>query len=267
MLNNKQKNRRRRKRNILDHPTQGIDNGEMIEFRTKVSPDCRLRHKTFTVMKKSTRHGATKSEDDRFKFYAIARRFADFVELENPLFNRKYRNQIAVISCGPGWIYTLDVFDDAWLTIKNEQDNSYVNSIVNARKCGIGVVLTELCLLDPDINAFDGHNRGRKFLNDHGITVHQDSHKLVGLSMAALPPGDGHVYFSSAIRTGYERLLVHKGCLPGLPGEEGIHEYNTYETVVARQHFESSGDIGPCSGYERCSAWLKNWYFCDFDTS
>ena len=215
---------------------------------------------------KKTDVSATKSVHDSFTFYAIARRFGDFIELENPSFDRIYKNQIAVISCGPGWIYNLDVFDDARLTVKNEQDMSNVDSIVNARKCGIGVVLTELCLLDPDIYAFDEHNWGRKLLNDHGITVHQDSRKLVGLAMAATPPGDGHVYFSSAIRTGYERLLVEKYCLPSLPGEEEGYQYITYETRVARQNFDSSGEIGPCSGNERCNAWLKNWYFCD-DTS
>ena len=217
-------------------------------------------------MKKTTRAGATKSKDDRFKFYAIARRNDDltiFDELDNPLFHRKYKNQIAVISCGPGWIWQLDVFDDAKLKIMNEQ-GQYVVSIVDARNCGIGVVLTELCLLDSYIYAFDQHNHGRELLDNQRITLHNDCRKLVGLAMAAIPPSGGHVYLSSAIRTGYPKLLVHKGSLPGLPGEDEEHEYNTYETRVARQNYDSaSGDIEPCCGYERCTAWLRNWYLCD----
>ena len=187
-----------------------------------------------------------------------------FIELEgNPLSDRIYKHQIGAITCGPGWIFNLDVYDNAELKIKNEQGR-YVDRFVNARRCGVGVVLTELCLLDSDINALDEHNRGKALLDDNGITLYTNCHKFVGLTMAAHSPGDGHVYLSSAIRTGYQKLLVHKGCLPGLPGEEGQHEYNTYETRVARQNFDSSsGDIGPCSGYDRCRAWLKNWYLCD----
>ena len=267
VFNAKQKNRRRRRRNILDHPTQKMDDDEIIEFRTKVSPACRLRHKTFTVMKKSIRSGATKSIADRFKFYAIAVMpfMPLFIELEgNPLSDRIYKHQIGAITCGPGWIFNLDVYDNAELKIKNEQGR-YVDRIVNARKCGVGVVLTELCLLDSDINALDEHNRGKALLDDNGITLYTNCHKFVGLTMAAHSPGDGHIYLSSAIRIGYQRLLVYRGGLmAGEIGEEQEVNYNTYETRDARQNFDSStGDIGPCCGNDRCEAWMKNWYFCD----
>ena len=298
VFNVKQKNRRRRRRTILDHPTQKMDDDEMIEFRTKVSPGCRLRHKTFTVMKKSIRSGATKSIADRFKFYAIAVMpfMPLFIELEgNPLSDRIYKHQIGAITCGPGWIFNLDVYDNAELKIKNEQGR-YVDRIVNARKCGVGVgrwlamivgskkidtrnywnftnsiknildeVLTELCLLDSDINALDEQNRGKALLDDNGITLYTNCHKFVGLTMAAHSPGDGHVYLSSAIRIGYQRLLVYRGGLmAGEIGEEQEVDYNTYETRDAKQNFDSStGDIGPCCGNDRCEAWMKNWYFCD----
>ena len=217
-------------------------------------------------MKKSIRSGVTRSSADRFKFYAVAVMpfMPLFIELKgNPLTDRIYEHQIGAITCGPGWIIKLDVYNNAELKIKNEQ-GLYVNRTVNARKCGVGVVLTELCLVDSDIYALDEHNKGKAHLDDDELTLYENCHKFVGLTMAAHSPGDGHVYLSSAIRTGYPKLLVHKGCLPGLPGEEEEHEYSTYETTVARQNFDSlTGDIEPCSGNERCRAWLKNWYLCD----
>ena len=261
VFDKKQKNRRRRRRNILDHPTQEMDDGDMIEFRTKVSPDCRLRHKTFTVMKKSIRSGVTRSSADRFKFYAVAVMpfMPLFIELEgDPLSDRIYEHQIGAITCGPGWIIKLDVYDNAQLKIKNEQ-GLYVNRTVNARKCGVGVVLTELCLVDSDIYALDEHNKGKAHLDDDELTLYENCHKFVGLTMAAHSPGDGHVYLSSAIRIGYQRLLVYRGGLM-----EGEVDYDTYETSVARQNFDSStGEIGPCCGNLRCEAWMKNWYLCD----
>ena len=196
VYNAKQKNRRRRRRNILDHPTQEIYNGDMLEFRTKVSPGCRLRHKTFTVMKKSIRSGVTRSTADRFKFYAVAVMpfMPLFIELKgNPLTDRIYEHQIGAITCGPGWIFSLDVYDNVRLKMKNEQGR-YVNRTVNARICGVGVVLTELCLLDSDIHALDQHNRGKVLLDEDRITLYSNCHKFVGLTMAAHSPGDGHVY-------------------------------------------------------------------------
>ena len=260
----RQKTRRRKRQTILYHPTQKMDADEKITFRTKVSPDCKLGHKTFTVMKKSIRHGATKSALDRFKFYAIARRFDSFIELEgNQLSDRIYKHQIGAITCGPGWIFNLDVYNNAELKIKNEQ-GQYIDRIVNARKCGVGVVLTELCLLDSDIHALDQHNRGKARLDENEITLYRNCHKFVGLTMAAHSPGDGYVYLSSGIRTGYQRLLVYNGGLmAGEIGGEDELDYNTYDLRDARQNFDSStGNIEPCCGNYRCEAWNRNWYLC-----
>ena len=260
MLNEKQKSKRYKRRASLYHPTQKMDTDEVITFRTKVSPDCRLGHKTFSVMKTSERDGATKSEEDRFIFYAIARRWWDFIELENPVLDRRYKNQIAAIRCGPGWIYQLDVYDNAELKIENEQ-GEFIDTTVNARKCGIGVVLTELCLIDSDIFEHDQHNLATQNLYKQRIDIHQNCDKLVGLDMDAVPPSNGLVYLSSGIRMGYTKLMVHLNCL-SREGDAAI--YNTYDIPVARDNYETlSGDITPCAGYERCKAWMKKWYLCD----
>ena len=276
MYNLKEKNRMHKRRSNLEHPVQRMDTDEILTFRRKVSPNCKLGHETFTVKKTSERDGVTRSITDRFIFYAVARTVAELNEVPGfvpdflphylTLPGRKYQNQIAAISCGPGWIYHLDVYADAHLRIGNGQ-GEYVESITNARKCGIGVVLTELCLIDPDISILDEHNRGKSLLDNEGISLHQNCNKVVGLAMAAHPPGDGHVYLSSGIRIGYRKLLIHQDCLVGYDAAglavEGT-TYNAYDTQVAKDHYRSlSGEIAPCSGYGTCEAWKTRWFLCD----
>ena len=257
----KQTKTRHKRRIVPDHPTQKMDPDEIMTFRRKNHTDCRIRRKSFTVKKTSQPAGIRKSVDDRFTFYAVAGRSWQN-ELINSTRYRRYENQIAFIVCGPGWIVLLEVFHNARLRINNEWRN------VNARKCGVGVVLVELCLLDPYIFERDEHNQAKQYLDEAGLTIHEGCKRLVGLTMASSLPDGGHVYFSSGIRMGYRKILISQSCLPGEIGgsEDDQFSYNTYDTQVARDNYVSellSGNIRACAGYEMCEAWLKNWYFCD----
>ena len=256
-----QQTRTRHKRRIHpDHPTQKMDTDEIMTFRRKNHTDCSLRWKLFTVKKTSQPAGVGKSVDDRFIFYAVAGRFWQN-ELKNSSGYRRYENQIGFIVCGPGWIELLEVFYNARL--RGDSFDTWRN--VNAQNCGVGVVLAELCLLDPYIFERDEHNQAKQHLDAAGLTIHESCKRLVGLTMASSRPGGGLVYFSSGIRMGYRKILIFQECEIG-DLEYDQYSYNTYDTQVARDNYVYellSGNIRACAGYERCEAWLKNWYLCD----
>ena len=244
-----------------------MNTDDIMRFQRKLSLDCKLTRRTFAVIKTSQQDGVRKSVADRFTFYAISGRYVYEIpnrtsnEIGN---NRKYENQVAFIKCGPGWIYQLTVFHDARLKIENE-DGELVDRVVNAQRCGIGVVLTELCLLDPDIFENDEYSRGKKKLDDGGTTLHENCDRLVGLAMASSRPGGGIVYLSAAVRIGYHKILIEQSCL--LSGTGGAKDnrrtYIAYNTQVAKDNFKVlSGEIRPCAGNENCEAWHKNWYLC-----
>ena len=179
----------------------------------------------------------------------------------------RYENQIAAIRCSKGWIHKLDVFKDAIVREKHSQ-GQWHDVEVNAQGCGIGVVLTELCLIDREIHTVDGQNRAQNLLTTAGTTLHENCMQLVGLQMTADPPSGGYVYFSAGMRRGFTRLLIdtcggirdeHAYSIP-----ESYNRFHAYQTDVARQNFDSTtGDIEECAGYGRCNAYRGNWYFCD----
>ena len=256
----KQKKTRHKRQAIPSrHPTQKMDTDDLMTFHRKMDPDCRLRRKVFTVKKTSEPAGIRKSVNDRFTFYAVYGRFWPNA-LPNPKGYRRYENQIGFIRCGPGWIELLTVFRDARLRINNTL------RIVNAQKSGVGVVLVELCLLDPYIFEQDEHNQAKQNLDEAGLTIHGGCNRLVGLEMASSSPGGGHVYFSAGIRMGYRKILISQSCWPGAIGvaEDFQFSYHTYNTQVARDNYVSLlGEIRACAGYVSCQAWQRNWYLCD----
>ena len=266
----KQKGARHKRQIFSDHPThptEKMNTDDIMRFQRKLSPDCKLTRRTFAVIKTGQKDGVRKSMEDRFTFYAISGRYVYEVpnrtryDMAN---NRKYENQVAFIQCGPGWIQQLTVFHNARLKIENEE-GELVDQVVNAQMCGIGVVLMELCLLDPDIFENDEHNRGKMELDNGGMILHENCDKLVGLSMASNRPGGGIVYLSAAIRIGYHKILIDQSRLPpGMGGSKGKQRvYNAYETQVAKDNFKAiSGEIGPCAGYENSDAWHRTWYLC-----
>ena len=54
------------------------------------------------------------------------------------MYNRddRYENQIGRITCKPGWIEYVKVNDEF-------------------KKCGLGTVLSEMCMIDPELNKND----------------------------------------------------------------------------------------------------------------
>ena len=244
-----------------------MNTDEIITFQRKQGPNCKLKHKYVAVMKTSKFDMPDESDGlgglrTTFTFYAKRGRFHTFTERPNsrPYFSlheQRYENQIAIIRCSPGWIHQLIVFQNAMLREENGTTGQYFEVPVNAQGCGIGVILTELCLIDQEIYTVNERNRADNLLTAAGTTIHQSCEKLVGLNMAAVPPSKGHVYFSAAMRRDYTRLLIDQTCAKEV-------RFNAYETALARQKYDDiTGEIEECAGYGKCQAYRRNWYFCD----
>ena len=161
---------------------------------------------------------------------------------------------------------------------EQNSQGQWVEVQVDAQGCGIGIVLTELCLVDQEIYTKDNRNKAENLLRAAGTTLHEPCKKLVGLTMAADPP-KGHVYFSAAMRNGYDRLLIDQTC--GKMKETKKYDqyknatithytwdkqvkFNDYEAALARQKYDIvTAEIHDCVGYGKCQAYMRNWYFCD----
>ena len=242
----------------------GID--EVALFQTRGSGHCTLSMTHFTVVK-------TKNEEEmQFIFYAIAGEWNNITDLL-PYDNSdevddlmKYERQVAYIVCTHGWIESLSVFHES-LGVQS----------VDPRRCGIGTVLTELCLIDPEVNRGKVKgNQARALLEYFGGNEYDMSEKyckkLVGLAMVANPPGGGRVYLTAASNMGYEILVVDSTDqiedLSVGPSNTKRARYtntlNIYQTAIAKIEYDPiTGNIGPCCGKKHvCQAYNRNWFFC-----
>ena len=219
--------------------------GETRVFQTK--QQCRLTEKDFIVLKVLSQ--------GYFYFYAVSGASNGFQEVHSRIpqkYAQKFEHQLAYIACTRGWIHQLTVFEKISGAEGRRED---------ARGCGVGTILTELCLMDPEINTLKEGSKAIRVLAE-GVKdlVQQNCYKLVGLTMAAYPSSAAHVYFSAAINMGYDKLIVDFSGFDAKSGGRTI-KYNVYDTLVAKQNYKN-GNIEACCGNERCSAQLRPWIFC-----
>ena len=205
-------------------PTAAMEINEVAEFQTRNDRGyCRLERSSYTVVKKF--------ENDYYIFYAIA---TDRTEplVEPPLLPidaqkdmEKYDRQIAFIVCTHGWILKLNVFE-----------YSLGDYPELPRRCGVGTLLTELCLIDPHVNNNDNDNdddndnRASQILAKHGNMFDMSQEyckKLVGLDMEAkfldgsLKAG-GSTYLTAAYNMKYLMLMVDT---PPINSYGQVHPY------------------------------------------
>ena len=153
-------------------------------------------------------------------------------------FLEDYIGQVAVAHCRHGHIDLVKV------SSKRNHD---------ARQCGIATVLTELCLLDPDIHQRGEGNSAYKMLQKYQTET--NCIQMVELQMSARPLSGAHAYFSAAINTGFNKLIVVWW---------GFRRQSVYDTVVAKQNYDAkTGYIEPCCQNEDiCRAEDAFWIFC-----
>ena len=134
--------------------------------------------------------------------------------------------------------------------------------IVNAQNCGIGTVLTELCLIDPELNIRRHGNEARDLLNGYNEfdMIERYCDKLMGLSMEVDDMPTAHTYFTAAINMGYMIMMIDSY------DEESQYQnpLKIYATRVAKHNFDTTtGDILPCCDNPRCNAGGQIWFFCN----
>ena len=239
------------------HPATSMDEGESRKFKisnTRFVPKpgketCALNAKTYSVRKTKEIKTDHKGDYYSFYFYAIFG-VNEFNEIQNGNETHKFESQIGYIRCSHGWINFLEVFRNR-LGVANQE---------NPRGCGIGIVLTELCFIDPDINKLNSGNRAMPLLKEDVHTqqlVKDNCIKLIGMTMFADPLAGALTYFSAAIRLDYRKLIVD-------PLRDGA-KFKIYDTKVAKENFDiNTGRIEPCcQETERCDTLMTNWFFCE----
>ena len=239
------------------HPATSMDEGESRKFKisnTRFVPKpgketCTLNAKTYSVRKTKEIKTDHKGDYYSFYFYAISG-VNEFNEIQNGNETHKFESQIGYIRCSHGWISFLEVFRNR-LGVANQE---------NPRGCGIGVVLTELCFIDPDMNKLNSGNRAMPLLKEDVHTqqlVKDNCIKLIGMTMFADPLAGALTYFSAAIRLDYRKLIVD-------PLRDGA-KFKIYDTKVAKENFDiNTGRIEPCcKETERCDTLMTNWFFCE----
>ena len=160
---------------------------------------------------------------------------------------RRYIGQIAFADCNPGEVDKIEVAE------KNKVQPR------DARQCGIATVLTELCLLDPDIYEKGEKNRAYRLLRNHDVTT-MSCGQAVSLQMGADPKSGAYAYFSAASRTGYNKLVVN------WPNSD-YAQIAIYDTDHAKQAYNvETGIIEPCVICQNtdvpCEAFQAKWIFC-----
>ena len=220
-----------------------------------------------------TVHKSEKIDDGQniFMFYVVPGDFesAQFDEIMGPPDDREkpgtklsyiFHGQIAVIRCSHGFIDDLMVF---------EESLGDVQPTVDARRCGIGTVLTELCLIDPDVNIPNPGNMALDILSTNPHAKHEfemvknKCQKFVGLMMAAEvqntenPHAGARTYFTAAINMRY-RMLVIDSTFYG-----GRNALNVYDVKTAKENYDPrTGNINPCCNHGICDAHQSYWLFC-----
>lgn len=205
---------------------------------------------------------ANEFDDIYTNFYAIQgpefTRIRDVTNVDDEGdYEKRYSNQIGFAKCQPGWI------DQVWV---NNAEDLRSDVEINARRCGIGSVLTQLCLKDPTLNQVHYDNMALQQLNvldTDGTQVNRierTCENFVGLHMSAEPKDAACGYFSAAIREHYLQIMIQER----YHGTAPIHSFNVYKTKLAKENYNvETGTIAPCNQNAKvCQAFDGLWYFC-----
>ena len=146
----------------------------------------------------------------------------------------------------------------------------------NAKNCGIGTVLTELCMIDPIMNQNTNDNHIYKFLSKIGtdeaqgvreLLISQCSQGLIGLTQASQSHFGGFAYLSAAKRMQYQYMVVQ---FFNTKAEKHTHssgqcsqKFKTYKVEHALKIYNGhTGNIEQGDGESEGSGYKARWYFC-----
>ena len=278
----------RRKRLVAkEYPTSALKSNvpETFEIRKVNKPYCGLfkgsqeTSMSYMVLKIDNEYG-----DKYSNFYVVPGPEFERVESDDPddeqfLPQSRYKDQIGFAVCQSGWLERVCVNSGKGNTDDSNDDcvdEYYSDVALDARRCGIASVLTELCLIDPKINKIDPSSSAFEHLREHDSDDIEDDiarietkcENLVGLEMAAEPKVAAYGYLSAALRLEYLELIVQERFFPEDPRicwkELSISYYKTQE---AKELFNAeTGMIAPCGSNRLCNAYEGYWYFCKENT-
>ena len=162
-------------------------------------------------------------------------------------------------------------------------DDGYIprlNTKGKAENCGIGKILTQLCLSEETIHNVESNEKNNALLEikrykeepqseakrkqllklEKWISSHCS--KLYYLSMCSDPRSKGHVYFSTAIASGFtEMFMIRDNLKPG-----GKLKFYPNEGPCAiknlKDRYSDDGNMAEGNGLKKTMVWGKVWYFC-----
>ena len=229
-----------------------MDTSEIREIEIEATrTDCKLDPKKYYVKKtrstdeeesSSTEEDSQPGEENTavYFFAALSPEFIKVSKLlETP--SNHYEQQAGYIFCSKGYIEDVRVYGDG--------------DPIDARNCGMGTVLSSLCMNDGELNLMSASKIDKKFRNNNKVasTVKKGCKKFIGLTMVAIPPKGAYAYFSAAISSGYNRMLI----------KIDSSTFKWMDTEKARSCYDkTTGQFGEAE-HPKIEGHGKAWYFCD----
>ena len=233
-----------------DHPitpmSSGIENAETFRINRIRHPKCRLTRNLYTVVKEEHR---TDFSPDSFYIKFVAKIGND---------------ELGFSTCSVGWIDQVSV-EGGEQPFSPWTNQAPLGVGTSARECGLGTVLTELCLIDPQLNYLFHVTLPSKaitiltFYPKQFDDVREYCTALMGMDMMAVPMKGAHAYFNAALNKGYRRMIVL-----------GATEFHYFWVEDVSRRYVSEGqnrgtvalldECGCVTG--QCYMWGKQWFFC-----
>ena len=242
-----------------EHPTwrepmlRGVHNYRTFWINKIRHPNCRLKENTFKVVKSRTGRDVQFDQGVTIEFQALKEQF----DATNPdHVDEIYNYQMGYITCTPGWI-----------------DDVRVHSMpTNARDCGISTVLTELCLLEPEIYVLHQppDNRPSKsiqYLLQQGYAhelfdIENSCNYLIGMWMKAEPMSGAFAYLGAANRMGYRRLYLETAA-GGFFYFWVKDALNSYDENTGKFTLMGECCCDDCdTEHRKCDGFGGRWFFC-----
>ena len=228
---------------VLEHPTAPMADGDIEIFRiNKASHQkCQMEENMYHVKKTENRQMIQEKLSINVRFKASI----GWISGENQV--------IASAACSPGWINTVDVEPFA-------------------RGCGISTILTELCLIDPAVNALHPSaensvsNRALSMIINYPVDANYVKYyckAFMGMIMTSRPVSGAHGYFNAALRQGYKRMLIlSRYQLHYLWVQDAKRLYQSEPSLCKGWIGNENEGCPHCNNGGAIEAWNHEWFFC-----
>ena len=215
------------------------DEIQTLQVEPLKKESCPLGEVTYYIKKEIGAYGPKMNDDFTWFFAALTNEFVKTGE-NQPAMNH-YKNQLGYAQCSKGYI------EKVWVNGEGEGFEKFKDLKI-ARECGMGTVLTTLCMIDPDLYLMSPELISQQ-IDDSEIAkqVTIGCSQFVGLFMRSRPLKGAHAYFSAAITNGYTKMLL----------QDNEDKYEWKDTTQARNSYDTAtGKIGESDGDN------IQWYFC-----